>query len=358
MPRIAALAAVLSFVVSTASCGTGSEEATTATPTTQASVPALADGTVPWLDQPVEDEEFSIGRRPRRTVPSGAKRCRAEDLVGTMPRWTAKGDTDDGTPRSSARGLFGFVEVRNRSPRTCTLQGEVPTRLLVDGTPLGIRTSHGVNEESQRRVTAVPPSEAASLRIDWSTPFCGEASGRQTLEMTLPHDGGLVTADVVEAMQPACTSSETHPELRSYVSASAFDEPAVPTPLDSPFNAVTVAVTTPPTTATAGALLRYVVAITNPTSADIPLDPCPGYAEERFSTGDARYRALNERSTYRLNCRTVAALPAGGTVRFEMHTRIPAQIEVGRQARVAWRLLARALAPTDAHSDGFTVTVG
>lgn len=355
MPRIAALAAVLAFVGSTASCGTGGEEATTTTP---ASVPALADGTVPWLDQPVDDEEFSIGRRPRRTVPSNAKRCRAEELVGTMPRWTAKGDTDDGTPRSPARGLYGFVEVRNRSPRTCTLQGEVPTRLLVNGTPLGIRTSHGVNEESQRRVTAVPPSEAASLRIDWSAPFCGDASGRQTLEITLPDDGGLLTADVVELIQPGCTSNETHPNLKSVLSASAFDEPAVPTPLDSPFNAVTVAVTAPPTTATAGNPLRYVVAITNPTSTDISSDPCPGYIEERFSTGDETFDALNEHSVYRLNCRTVAVLPARGTVRFEMQTRVPPQIEAGRQMRIAWRLLARALAPTDAHSDGFTVTVG
>lgn len=344
MPRALCTVALVSALFVSA-CGSGSEPTTA---TTAGSVPPLADGTVPWLDQPADDAEFSRRPRPRRMVPDGAEPCTAAQLVGTLPRWDRKG--------SATLGLFGVVEVRNRSTQGCTLRGEVPTRLLVDDRPAPVRESHNVNDEARNRVTALPPGEAATLRVDWSPPYCGP-TGRQALEITLPGGGGVVRADVAEPAQPVCTASETGPELRSYVSASAFDEPPVPTPLDSAFNGVTIALVDTPTTGTAGGDLRYVVAIANPTDADIALDPCPGYGQEVFSTGDARYEAVNERAVYRLNCRTVAALPAKGTVRFEMRTKVPDRIEPGRRFTVTWALLAPALAPGPGHRAAFTVTI-
>jgi hypothetical protein len=337
-----------------AACGSDPAEEPVSPPAPPASVPALPDGTVPWLDLPVEQDAFDAATPQRRAVPKGAKACRADQLTASMPKWFQKGDgyEAEGIRPDMALGMFGVVEVRNRSSAACTLQGEVPVRLLVEGRPAAVRSDHGINEEAERRVTAVPPGEGATLRVDWSAPFCGEAAGRQELELTLPDDGGTLLAAVAEPAHPVCSSSETHPELRSVLSSSAFDELRLPSTRAAGFDPLRVTAEAPKEAAS-GRDLRYVVTLENPTDADIRLDPCPGYAEERFSTGDATVQAVNERSTYRLNCRTVAAVPAHGSVRFEMRSRVPA-IEAGRSLAVAWRLLAPGYG---SDGTGFTLTV-
>lgn len=345
----------LVVVVLLAGCGRGADGPDAGAP--PSSIPALPDGTVPWVDEPAASEDFSMGTPERRPVPKNAKPCRAEQLTATLPKWFQKGDgyEAEGIRQRTPLGFFGVIEVRNRSDEPCTLQGRVPARLLADGRPVPIRSSDSINEESERRVTAVPPGEGATLRVDWSAPFCGgDVSREQAVEVTLPRDGGTLVAPVAEPRQPACSSSETHPELRSVLSSSGFDELRPPTTLATTFEPLRPTVTGP-STAPSGGELRYVVTLENPTDAAIPLDPCPGYIEERFSTGDAQVQAVNESSMYRLNCRTVAAVPARGSVRFEVRSRVP-RVEAGRTLSITWRLLARGHAGLD--GTAFRLTVG
>jgi hypothetical protein len=67
-----------------------------------------------------------------------------------------------------------------------------------------------------------------------------------------------------------------------------------------------------PASVAAGSTLDYVVDLTNPTQKAVALDPCPVYGES-LETVEA---------VYLLNCGGVS-VPAGGSVRFEMHLALP-----------------------------------
>jgi hypothetical protein len=124
--------------------------------------------------------------------------------------------------------------------------------------------------------------------------------------------------------------------------------------MDSPLHAVTVAVTGPQT-ATPGSRIVYHVVLANPTGQPVPLEPCPGYTVELFSMGDASHEAVNHGQLYRMNCRPVHALPAGGSVRFEMVAEVPASMSAGRDLTVTWRLAAPRFAPGAKHWGTFTL---
>jgi hypothetical protein len=118
-------------------------------------------------------------------------------------------------------GLLGFVRVRNSGPAACRLAGEVPARLLVAGRPLEIGASHGVDDEARARAIAIGPGEAAELRLDWSSPYCGERrGGRQVLALALPERGGELRAPVRHASLPRCFSLETQPGRRSVLACA------------------------------------------------------------------------------------------------------------------------------------------
>lgn len=345
----------VAVLASLVACGDGGRQG--ADGATPASIPVLEDGTIPWVDAKAADDEFQL-RAPSRRVPSaGASACRAQQLEAVLPAWSPKGDTDVEPRRSPNRGLLGMVRVTNTSTAECVLSGEVPTALRNGGALVPILTTHGINDEARARKTAVAPGEAAVLRLDWSAPYCGPQLAEQVLEIQLPQNGGTLPAVVQTPSQPACTSSETHPELRSVLASSGFDVFPVPTTLGSAVDPIVVAVEPPTSSVTAGTSMRYAVTLTNPSGADIALDPCPGYIEERFSLGNAAEKALNEGTIYRLNCRTRAVIPAGQSLRFEMRTEVPAWLTSGRALIISWRLLARGLDPADHHAAGFTVAV-
>lgn len=368
MARGVTMVAAGALVTALAGCGGGGAGDTTgwerssptsSTSSTGASIPALADGTIPWVDEAARDEEFQIAPSPRRVSGPDTRPCRAAQLEAVLRAWLPKGDTDDGTPRSPARGLIGIVRLTNVSKQKCSLQGEVPTRLFAGGRTAPVRATHAINDEGRQRVTVVAPGEVATLRLDWSAPYCGPSLTDQELHIELPHDGGTLRSPITEPSQPACTSSETHPNLTSVLSASAFDvlPTPTPTPSDPTYDPVIVTVEPPAVPPVAGQELRYAVTLANPTGADIALKPCPGYIEGRFSTGSATVEPVNERSLRRLNCRTRSVIPAGDSLRFEMRTDVPRRLSTGRKLMITWRLLARGFhARGTAQQGTFTVT--
>ena len=109
--------------------------------------------------------------------------------------------------------------MRNSSTVECTLQGEVPTTMLAGGREIPMLYTHGIDEEGRTRVVAVPAGGNASLRLDWSGPFCQPVKGALELAIELPHDGGRLRAPVTADERPGCPQGEgVHPRARGTLS--------------------------------------------------------------------------------------------------------------------------------------------
>ncbi|MET8089297.1 hypothetical protein [Micromonospora sp. NPDC005220] len=300
----------------------------------------LADGSVPWADLKITDEDLN-GRPAGPRVPAaGSEPCRAEQLTGRLTTWTRPG-TGGETPRgfdAAVGKLIGEVDVRNSSTVECTLQGEVPTTMLAGGREIPMLYTHDINAEGRARVVAVPAGGHASLRLDWSGPFCQPVKGPLELAIELPYDGGRLRAPVTADERPGCPQGEgVHPRARGTLFASGFTEPVtVSKPPSSPLDKLTVAVQGPPTAA-AGSRLTFRVTLGNPTGGPLVLDPCPGYLMELFSLGDATNDAVNTSQLYRLNCRPLPQIPAGGSAAFDMVAEVPASMRAGRMLTVTWK---------------------
>ncbi|MDH6466418.1 hypothetical protein M2302_006626 [Micromonospora sp. A200] len=309
----------------------------------EGSAPAalLVDGSVPWADLKITAEDLNGRPAGPRPPAAGSKPCRAEQLSGRLTGWVRPGSGGE-TPRGmdAAIGkLIGEVDVQNVSKVECTLQGEVPTTMLAGGREIPMLYTHGINEEARARVVAVPVGGHASLRLDWSGPFCQPTDGTLQLAIEVPNGGGTLRAPITADDRPGCQQGEgTNPNARATLYTSGFTEPvAVSTPPSSPLDQLTVTVAGP-STAAAGSWLTFRVTLGNPTDGPLALDPCPGYLMERFSLGDATNEAVNTSQLYRLNCRPLTQIPAGGTAVFEMVAEAPASMRAGRELTITWKL--------------------
>jgi hypothetical protein len=333
------------MLVSLAIAGCGSRQGaaspgeTPIPPRVSAPATLLPDGTVPWVDEKAGEREIQVPN-PVQPGRRDAPACKAGQLTVSMKDWQQLPTTDSETGKGiPGAGMIGTVQARNSSGSDCTLQGEVPARLLVEGQVQPLGYSHTVNDAARQRVTPVGTGASAELRLDWSAPYCGSRTGTQQVELTLPHNGGTLRVPVRRPRWPNCTRSELHPELASYLSSGAFDVPGFTPPMNSPLNKLKVKLE-PGRPARAGQRYIYRIDVINPTGTAVPLNPCPGYSQERFSMGDADHQAVNDFTLYRLNCRPVHQVPAHGQIRFEMVTQIPSGI-TGRSFAVTWKMHAR-----------------
>ncbi|HEU5469179.1 MAG TPA: DUF4232 domain-containing protein [Actinophytocola sp.] len=327
-------------------------------PVVDAPATLLPDGTVPWVDEPGGQDEFSPPAAQRREDPN-AQPCTAEELTGVLASWQRPGGLAEaeGVPQREPPKLIGYVRVTNTGQRTCRLRGEVPTRLRDSAGDLAIDYTHGINAQSRERATIVPPGQSADLRLDWTGPFCQAVHGPLELEISLPEDGGTLRAAVTTDTTPPCTrSNESRPERTSNLASSGFDEPAREPGPDSPM-ATLRATVEPPAGARPGDRLTFSVRLANPTAVPIALEPCPGYLLERLSMGSATTPAINDSATYRLNCRPLKEIPAQGEVRFEMVVLVPPELTAGRELTVTWRLIGPNLLGAPNARGQFNVTI-
>lgn len=341
MRRMSLLLIALVVAAACAVPGGDPSDGAGAEPSLEVPATLLPDGSVPWADLKITTEDLN-GPPPTPRAPApGSGPCRAEQLSGQLSSWwrpSGGGESPRGMDAAVGR-LIGEVEVTNISGDECTLQGEVPTTMLVAGREIPMLYSHGINEEARARVVAVPPGGRASMRLDWSGPFCEVIDGPLELAIELPHRGGTLRVPVTAEGDPGCQRGEwVNPNLRAALHASGFTEPRVAstTPY-SPLSQLTVAITGP-ATATAGAPLRLRVTLGNPTDGPLALDPCPGYLMEVFSLGDAVNEPVNTSQLYRLNCRPLPEIPAGGAGAFEMIVPVPDSMRAGRELSVTWKL--------------------
>lgn len=314
------------------------------------------DGSVPWVDEPGARLEFATRPAQRRPVDSSDPPCTAGQLTASLERWAPKLLHDDEGGLVGNAGLLAMVDVRNAGTAACRLRGEVPVTLHVDGDRVDLTYLHRVNDAGRTQTTSMRPGDRASLRLDWSSPFCGDARGDQALEIELPDKGGTVHAGVGHPAQPICPGA-VEPHRGSVLAAGVFDEPPRPAGATSPLNRLRVSVHTSHR-AIAGRALRYEAVLRNPTGDPIPLSPCPGYGQGRFSLATAADdEPVNDGQVYRLNCRPVHAVPPHGRVRFQMVVRVPQALRSGRRFNVTWQLLGPGVDASESLRDGVTVAV-
>jgi hypothetical protein len=350
---------VATLAVVLGGCGAGGRdtaERSADPPHVSAPATMAPDGSVPWVDEPGAEPEFATLPPQRRPVAPTDVPCAAGQLSARLDRWAPKLLHDDEGRLVGNAGLLGIVDVRNASSAACRLRGEVPVTLRVDGERLNLTYVHRVNEAGRAQTTSMRPGDHATLRLDWSSPFCADARGDQALEIDLPDSGGVLRAAVAHPTQPICPE-DVEPHSGSVLSAGVFDEPPRPTGATSPLNRLRVSVRTSHH-AVAGRRLHYEAVLRNPTADPIALRPCPGYGQERFSMATAAHDApVNDRQVYRLNCRPVHAVPPHGRVRFQMVVAVPRALRPGRRFGVTWHLLGPGIDGSDALGGGFTVAV-
>jgi hypothetical protein len=305
MPRCLYWAVPALLVAIACGCGGGAETPSSA-----------AAAVVPWIDRPAPPYHAPAPR----VVPYSTKAppCRAEQL--------AVGERRAGVGLGNVLERFAF---RNLGEAACLLGGfpqvtgvtangirrSVPARRSPDGTYFG---------------TLVPADIAPGERgfLDFATgDGCQDASGSvkryRALVFALPAGGGLLSA-------PESSLVMMCGFLKMSQLGLPAPEPTGPTPEPGTPDTLTVSVAMP-AEARAGATLRFVVTLANPTAIGVRLTPCPRYDEGIYTVSGRASR------WYWLNCETVRLIAAHARVCYAIDLPIPAEVPAGF-AKFWWAL--------------------
>jgi len=218
------------------------------------------------------------------------------------------------------------VTFTNRSASTCALVGE-PTLagLQSNGALVPLEVTAGSYFGDPGPPANIDPGQVAALNISGTAGCLAAQSGKHLgypkFRIGLPAGG---TIDIAAAGFEAICG----------VSLSQFGVPAdAVTPVTPPASPLTVQMTAP-ATARAGTTLVYTVTLSNPTTTDVALSPCPTYTEF-VGTGSTKWLATV--LYYGLNCDSTPAIPAGGSATFEMHLALPADQPAG-SGKFGWQV--------------------
>jgi hypothetical protein len=274
----------------------------------------ITPGVVAWVDQPAIQVPFVLQSPPHSI---GARPCRAADLG------VSHGELGDATGNTNVQ-----VSLTNHSGTVCWLDG-YPTiaRVAADGTVTPLPARHGTFSGNPGPSANIKPGQMAAVNIsgrnDCMLALDGEHHVYPELLIGLP--GGGTVGVYGTGFDAICG-----------VSVSQFgvpaDRPRGPAP--SPLTArITAGLT-----ARAGADLVYLVTLTNPTAQPFRLRPCPSYAEFLGGLiGPGAPRSYLVRYYY-LNCGTVQAVPAHGSVTYQMKLPLPSGLPAGVYAKLDWQI--------------------
>jgi hypothetical protein len=279
-----------------------------------ASAPSASSGAVvSWVDRPAPGY---VEPTPR-PYPTDARGCGPKDLK------VSAGDVGAGLGNTNLR-----VDFANTSDSACVLKGE-PTigGLRADGTLVPLPITEGGYFGDPGPTANIAPRAVAALNISGADACPAAESGKHRvypkLRIGLPNGGSIDTA--AHGFDTVCG-----------VSVSQFGVPADAEPaVDPPLSPLTAQISAPPT-AVAGQILAYTITLTNATSADVPLSPCPAYDEfvgSSSTTDDWVATVLH----YYLDCDATTTIPAGGSVTFAMRLALPADQPAGI-AKFGWNV--------------------
>ncbi len=257
--------------------------------------------TIPWIDTPARPFQ-ALTASPTPPPATDARPCTAADVTARF----ADGNGGGGH-------LVNSIALRNISRSTCVLKG-YPRVSATEPGQLDFNGTDGSYFPAIYGTANMPPGHDTLLGVETDTQCSAHPGGLglspggpryRHLRIALP-GGGTVRLDWASAgFDVRCGLHLT----QFYVG-----QPERPAPHD-PLDDLTVSLDVPPSVS-AGATLRYVANLTNPTDKAISFSRCPSYVEA--GTGPAR---VKER--YALNC-AFSAVARHATVRFEMRLRMPA----------------------------------
>jgi hypothetical protein len=267
--RRAAIVAVLAAVAAVA-IGTPAAMRLTAAPGGPPADPAATPSVIPFVAIPTP-ATTTASPEPRPT----AAACRAAQLAAPAVA-SAEGATGS---------YFTTIEVRNTGPR-CTLSG-TPTLIALNKKtgergPIPTQSADYGIGGTQESPATVDAGEGARVLLVTAMGCGGGANPTTYVDVSLRYAG----AD--HAVRDLQLESTCQIQLGAWYRDLAA--PSAPPP--APFAALTASLEVPPSVAP-GATLEFVVVLTNPTGAAIPLEPCPAY---RMDFGKFSY------TTGLLNC--------------------------------------------------------
>jgi Protein of unknown function (DUF4232) len=287
----------------------GSPAPGVATPRTSAT-----RGVVAWVDHPAAQIPFVLRSPPYST---GARPCRPADLS------VSHGELGYATGNTNVQ-----VSFTNHSATVCWLDG-YPTiaGVAADGTVTPVRARHGSFFGNPGPSANIKPGQTAAVNISGGDNCVLALDGEHQVypELLIGLPGGGTVGVYRTGFDAICG-----------VSVSQFgvpaDQPQGPAP--SP---LTARITAGPT-ARAGTDLVYLVTLTNPTAQPFSLRPCPSYAEFLGGLmGPGAPRSYLVRY-YHLNCSTVQAIPAHGSVTYQMKLPLPSGLPAGFYSKLDWQI--------------------
>lgn len=301
------------FVIGTTLVGVLVSACAAAGQAVQVAQAPAASTAVPWVDRP--GTIFVGSPLPVVPLPTSGPPCPVSALavsstgstgvMGVMYFWY-----DFTNVSSAACILRGYPRV------VATRQGQAPL-VATDGSTFfgfpiepetmapGASTKFilGTNRDCPLAVGSDSPPPLADPTVTVSIPGSGT--------VVLPGDGG-----------PLCG-----------LFADQFGvQPPDPVYTKSPIDGATVRLELP-SVVRAGSTLKYVVDLTNPTSSDMVLDPCPSYWQ---------WIGVASKATVEMNCDAVPVLAAHATRRFAMELAVPQDVPSG-PATVYWNAAAVAI---------------
>jgi hypothetical protein len=237
-------------------------------------------------------------------------------------------------------GGTGEVTLRNAGPDACRLTGRPDVRIIgaipapqQQQTPLPAQPpAFPTVAPPDSTLLAVPPGAAVTLDVDWRN-WCVPRTSKtplppRAIRLTLP--GGAGSIDVGYNAVPPCDT----PTAATTVGVRPFQ--ATPLPATTPWTSSVVQATIQPLSGGKGQLTgkrgetaRFVVQVRNPSATPISFERCPLVIEMLAPAGRPE--------VHQLNCRGAAQLPAGGSLRFEMHIQIPTDAPAGNNG-LFWEL--------------------
>ncbi len=304
---------------------------------------------VPWLaltPSRVFPQAPTPSPAPPVPIPTDTQPCKAAQLEGEL------------FGSSAATGHINTpIAFRNKDSSACYLQG-YPDVTILDGAGKTLAQAAGpqrgetffgdgpavqvlMQPGTSPLPTAFSPGQRASqgqgwMNVEWYD--CRSTVAAQ-MSINLPDAGGALTIAYRfnAPYSPACDGSgfPTVGLLRGPVSPAGYDWPPGPVYLT-----VNLAMSVP-ASARHGSTLVYFVTLSNTSSTDYILDPCPDYAE--FLGGKQLF------ATYRLNCAPAGHISPGSSIKFEMRFVLPSSLPPGSN-ELTWSLYDGRLSIPVAHA--------
>jgi hypothetical protein len=332
---------IIVAVVAALACGCGTavyQAGGAASPSPTPSLPKFPktmnpDGTVPFVSAPVVDPFDTPAPAP---PPAVGPTCTAAQLSGVLPAWVSgEASNDGGMDPLAAASLHGWVNLTNVSDKPCTLNGVPVVTLLSAGAP--VQVSYARFGTSEAAKVGLPAHGTANFRIDWGAPYCPNGVGivpsppdTGPFSLRAVIDGVTLDVAVHSTASPACDLTQEEPDavtssvITSPVSPGSVT-PGAPAPKTSVLKPLRAAASGYPRQIAPGQLLKFVITLSNPTGAAVPLtgSPTAGYDISAYCARTPSTPGYQFARPYSLNTGPRPVIAAHGAVRFAMRLAIP-----------------------------------